>query len=86
MAKLLLCEDDAVLNKLLATVLHDGGFEVVTASDGEAGLLAFSEEKFDMVISDVMMPKLDGFALAEEIRRRDEILALSDELLASEEK
>ena len=45
MAKLLLCEDDAVLNKLLATVLYDGGFELVTASDGEAGLLAFSEEK-----------------------------------------
>ncbi len=68
MVKILLCEDDAALLSILTIALRRQGFEVTGAKDGEEGLDAFYKGSYQMVISDIMMPKLDGFMLAEEIR------------------
>jgi DNA-binding response OmpR family regulator len=66
--KILLCEDDANLGLVLKNFLELNEFEVVLERDGRLGLAAFQREKFDICLLDVMMPKMDGFALAEEIR------------------
>lgn len=71
MVKILVAEDDRALNELVCSVLIASGYEAVSCLDGEDALRRVEEESFDMVISDIMMPKADGFALAEAIRRAD---------------
>ncbi len=71
MIKILVCEDDMALSGLVCAYLRDNGYEPYAVFDGEAALGAMEEKNFSMVISDIMMPKLDGFALAESIRMTD---------------
>jgi DNA-binding response OmpR family regulator len=66
--KVLLCEDDENLGMLLREYLQAKGYYVDLMPDGEAGLKAFTKEKYDICIFDVMMPKKDGFTLAQDIR------------------
>lgn len=66
--KVLLCEDDENLGMLLREYLQAKGFFVDLMPDGEAGYKAFTKEKYDLCVFDVMMPKKDGFTLAQEIR------------------
>lgn len=66
--KLLLCEDDASLSSVLKEYLGNEDFEVDVCPDGEAGCEAFKKNEYDLCILDVIMPKKDGFALAEDIR------------------
>jgi two-component system, OmpR family, response regulator len=66
--KILLCEDDTNLGMVLKNYLELNDYEVVLERDGRLGLAAFQREKFDICLLDVMMPNMDGFALAEEIR------------------
>ena len=66
--KILLCEDDENLGMLLREYLAAKGFEAELCPDGEAGFKAFMRTKFDICVLDVMMPKKDGFTLAQEIR------------------
>jgi DNA-binding response OmpR family regulator len=66
--RILLCEDDPNLGLVLKNFLELNEFEVVLERDGRLGLAAFQREKFDICLLDVMMPKMDGFMLAEEIR------------------
>ena len=63
-----MCEDDENLGMLLREYLQAKGFAVDLFPDGEAGAKAFPKEKYDLCILDVMMPKKDGFTLAQEIR------------------
>lgn len=65
---ILLCEDEESLGMLLREYLEAKGYEAELFLDGEAGYRAFMKKKFDMCLLDVMMPKMDGFALAKEIR------------------
>ena len=67
--RILLCEDDENLGMLLREYLQAKGYNVTLAPDGEVGYQYFSNEKFDLCILDVMMPKKDGFTLAQEIRQ-----------------
>lgn len=69
LAKILLCEDDENLGMLLREYLQAKNYDVDLMPDGEEGLKAFQENRYDLCILDVMMPKKDGFALAQEIRR-----------------
>ena len=71
MVKILVAEDDKSLNSLVHSYLVNNGYEAVSCYDGEEALSLLREQDFDMVISDIMMPKLDGFALAKEIRAAD---------------
>lgn len=63
-----MCEDDENLGMLLREYLQAKGFLVDLFTDGEAGSRAFPKEKYEVCILDVMMPKKDGFTLAQEIR------------------
>ena len=69
--KILLCEDDTNLGMVLKNYLELNDYEVVLERDGRLGLAAFQREKFDICLLDVMMPNMDGFTLAEEIRDVD---------------
>ena len=65
---ILLCEDDENLGMLLREYLQAKGYSAELCPDGEAGYKAFLKTKFDLCVLDVMMPKKDGFTLAQEIR------------------
>ena len=67
--KILFVEDEEDLTLIVADTLRGEGYEVVTAVDGEDGLEKFKTEAADIVVADVMMPKMDGFTMAKEIRK-----------------
>ncbi|MDB5222455.1 MAG: two component transcriptional regulator, winged helix family [Chitinophagaceae bacterium] len=69
--KILLCEDDTNLGMVLKNYLELNDYDVVLERDGRLGLAAFQREKFDICLLDVMMPNMDGFTVAEEIRDVD---------------
>ena len=69
--RLLLVEDEEALGYLLSEYLRMKGFEVFWAKDGEKALDAIDRNAFDLAILDVMMPRMDGFALAERIKMKN---------------
>jgi len=69
--KVLLVEDDPNLGMLLQEYLNHKHFNVDLKRNGEEGLIAYRKGSYDMVLLDVMMPKKDGFTVAEEIREDD---------------
>ena len=71
-AKILLVEDDPNLSAVLRDYLEMLDYSTTLASDGEEGLLKFSDDSFDLCILDVMLPRKDGFSLAAEIRQLNE--------------
>lgn len=66
--RILLCEDDESLGMLLRDYLQAKGYEAELYLDGEEGYKAFTKSSFDLCVLDVMMPRKDGFALAQDIR------------------
>ena len=68
---ILLAEDDLNLGVLLVDYLETEGFVVKLCKDGEIALKAFQNQTFDMCLLDVMMPNMDGFTLAKEIKLKD---------------
>jgi len=69
--KVLLVEDDNNLGLLLQEYLGHKNYEVDLRRNGDEGLLAYRKNKYDIILLDVMMPKKDGFTVAEEIRKDD---------------
>jgi two-component system, OmpR family, response regulator len=67
--KILLVEDDPNFGSIMKSYLELNDFEVVLRTDGKQGLSAFRSEPFNICILDVMMPEMDGFALAREIKK-----------------
>ncbi len=70
-SNILLAEDDSNLGMVLKNYLELNDYEVELCRDGILALAAFRREKFDLCLLDVMMPNMDGFTLAEEIRNVD---------------
>jgi two-component system, OmpR family, response regulator MtrA len=68
-ARILLVEDDPSIREVTALGLGAAGFEVVTAADGVEGLDRFRAESFDLVLLDIMLPRLDGYEVCRQIRR-----------------
>src|SRR6476659_3966739 len=66
--KILLCEDDTNLGMVLKNYLELNDYDVTLERDGRLGMAAFQRERYDICLLDVMMPNVDGFTLAEEIR------------------
>lgn len=64
----LIVEDDRALAEMVAKALGESGFATVLAADGEEGLLWLKGNAFDAVLTDVMMPKMDGFAFVRAVR------------------
>jgi len=69
--KILIVEDDEALREILETKFNHAGFNVVTATDGLAGLMMALNELPKMIISDVMMPNMDGLTMLEKLRSED---------------
>ncbi len=69
--KILLAEDDLNLGVLLVDYLETEGFEVKLCKDGRLAFKAFQVNQFDLCLLDIMMPEMDGFSLAKEIRLKD---------------
>lgn len=69
--KLLIVEDDINLGQILSEYLSLKGYESFLFRDGEEGLAAFRAQSYDCCLLDVMMPKMDGYTLAKEIRKID---------------
>lgn len=67
--KILFVEDEADLSLIVADTLRGQGYEVLTAEDGVKGLDRFRSDGADIIVADVMMPKMDGFTMARAIRR-----------------
>ncbi|MEZ5042225.1 MAG: response regulator transcription factor [Saprospiraceae bacterium] len=68
---LLLVEDNETLGYVLKEYLEMKGYQLTLAKDGRQGLLFFKKEAYDLCILDIMMPEMDGFTLAEELRHLD---------------
>lgn len=68
MFHILVVEDDKNLRRLMAAYLEQGGYEVYHAEDGEAALSILDSTHIDLMISDIMMPNMDGYELVEELR------------------
>jgi CheY-like chemotaxis protein len=73
MAKLLLVEDDNNLREIYEARLQAEGYKIVSAKDGEEALVVAKAEKPDLVIADVMMPKISGFEMLDILRNTDEL-------------
>ncbi len=72
MIKILVAEDDKALNDLVCAYLRANGYETTACFDGEGALEAMETNNYSMLITDIMMPKTDGFALAEAVRSANE--------------
>src|SRR5258707_4584718 len=69
MERILIIEDELPMRTALGAVLATEGYRVLTAADGEAGLERALQEKPDVILLDIMMPRLDGYAVCSELRR-----------------
>ena len=67
-ARILVIEDEGAMRTVLKDILEHEGFRVMTAADGEHGLQSAIDEKPDLILLDIMLPKLDGFALCAQLR------------------
>ena len=74
MDEILIADDERVLREGLKKALEEEGYAVRTARDGEHALRKIAEKRPDLVLLDVMMPKMNGFRCCEEIRKTDELL------------
>ncbi|MGG5739223.1 MULTISPECIES: response regulator transcription factor [Bacillus] len=70
---ILLVEDDISIQEMVETYLVKEGFQVTIASDGEEGVNAFLKGSFDLIILDIMMPKLDGLEVVRIIREKSAV-------------
>src|SRR3954447_13310773 len=69
-AKILIAEDDANIRQGLVATLESDGYSVTPASDGAQALRLFPQEKFDLVVLDIMMPKASGYDVCRDLRAR----------------
>lgn len=71
--KILIADDEASIRRILETRLSMIGYDIVTAADGEEAVAVFNKENPDLVVLDVMMPKMDGYGVCREIRRTSDV-------------
>lgn len=76
MATILVADDDANIRELVCLFLRNDGFDTAEASDGQEALAVYARTQVDLVILDIMMPVMDGWALCKELRRADPELPL----------
>ena len=85
MAKILIVEDNYDYRELLLNFLDSAGYEVAAAKDGEEALLAARQGCFDLILLDVMLPKMDGYGVCREIRKISSVPVIMLTALGSEE-
>jgi CheY-like chemotaxis protein len=82
-AKIVFCEDDPAIGKLVRVALRPTPHEVHLAVDGEAGLALIEKVRPDLVFTDVAMPRLDGFRLADAVKGRPHLAHIPVVLLTA---
>lgn len=73
MSKILIVEDDLSIQALLHDFIQEAGHSVTLASDGVEALVKYSEQDFDLVLLDIMLPKIDGYGVCEVIRQKSDV-------------
>ena len=73
MQKILVVEDDLSIQALLHDFLQDAGYDITLAADGVEAIAVFSAKTFDLVLLDIMLPKIDGYGVCEVIRKQSNI-------------
>ena len=86
MQKILVVEDDFDIRELLQNFLQEAGYEVAVANDGVEAISIFSDGQFDLILLDVMLPKIDGFTVCELVRRQSQIPIIMLTALNGEEE
>ena len=86
MQKILVVEDDFDIQELLQNFLHEAGYEVTVAGDGVEAITVFSDKQFDLILLDVMLPKVDGFGVCELIRKQSQVPIIMLTALNGEEE
>lgn len=86
MQKILVVEDDFDIQELLQNFLQEAGYEVTTANDGVEAIAVFSDKQFDLILLDIMLPKIDGFSVCELIRKQSQIPIIMLTALSGEEE
>ena len=86
MHKILIVEDDFDIKELLQNFLREAGYKVTVAGDGMEAVTIFSDNSFDLVLLDVMLPKIGGFEVCEFIRSRSQVPIIMLTALSGEEE
>ena len=86
MKKILVVEDDLDIQELLKNFLQEAGYSIVLANDGVEALSIFSDVQFDLILLDIMLPKIDGFAVCELIRKQSQVPIIMLTALNGEEE
>ncbi|MDE6025439.1 MAG: response regulator transcription factor [Lachnospiraceae bacterium] len=85
MQKILIVEDDLYIQALLHDFLKDAGYDITVAADGVEALAKYSEKDFDLVLLDIMLPKIDGYGVCEVIRKKSDVPVIMLTALDGEE-
>lgn len=85
MSKILIVEDDLSIQALLHDFIQEAGHSVVLASDGVEALAKYSEQPFDLILLDIMIPKIDGYGVCEVIRQKSDVPIIMLTALDNEE-
>lgn len=83
--KILIIEDEAAIRDILSVPLEAQGYKVTAAADGLEGINSFHAQKFDLILLDIMLPKIDGYTVCEMIRSESDIPVIILTALDSEE-
>ena len=86
MKNILIVEDEPDIQELLCAYLRNAGYAPTVADDGVAALTLFHSQPFDLVLLDIMLPKIDGFGVCEMIRRQSQVPILMLTALDGEEQ
>lgn len=86
MQKILVVEDDFDIQELLHSFLQEAGYEVDVANDGVEAIDIFSNSQFELILLDIMLPKIDGFTLCELIRKQSQVPIIMLTALNGEEE
>lgn len=73
MRKILIIEDEPDIQEFLSAYLRDAGYDIKIAEDGVEALLQFQKSNFDLILLDLMLPKIDGFGVCELIRHKSNV-------------
>ena len=83
---IMVVEDEPDIQELLENFLQEAGYTVATANDGMEALALFSQEQFDLILLDILLPKIDGFSVCECIRRQSQVPIIMLTALSGEEE
>lgn len=86
MQNILIVEDDMDIQELLREFLKEAGYEVASASDGIEAMELFAKNKYDLILLDIMLPKIDGFGVCELIRKQSQVPIIMLTALGGEEE